>query len=93
MILRRFMQHVREQEWFAVWIDLLVVVIGIFLGLQVTDWNAARQDRLTEHKYIARLLETTDENISLLEQHKTLNVTLTSNQRKLLAYLSKEIIY
>ena len=92
MILRRFMQHVREQEWFAVWIDLLVVVIGIFLGLQVTDWNAARQDRLTEHKYIARLLETTDENISLLEQHKTLNVTLSSNQRKLLAYLSKEII-
>ena len=54
MILRRFMQHVTDQNWFAVWIDLLVVVIGIFLGLQVTDWNEARQERVTESQYIAR---------------------------------------
>lgn len=92
MILRRFTQHVTDQNWFAVWIDLLVVVIGIFLGLQVTDWNEARQERVTESQYIARLLKTTDENIALLEQHKTLNLALAGNQKRLLAYLSKDII-
>ncbi|NVJ97932.1 MAG: hypothetical protein HWE25_07265 [Alphaproteobacteria bacterium] len=44
MILRRFMKHVSDQNWFAVGLDVLVVISGIFIGLQVTDWNQARKD-------------------------------------------------
>jgi hypothetical protein len=44
MILRRFTQHINEQNWFAVGLDLAVVVLGIFIGLQVTDWNQSRKD-------------------------------------------------
>ncbi|WND03804.1 hypothetical protein QGN29_05375 [Temperatibacter marinus] len=43
MLLRTFTHHFREQNWFAVGLDVLVAVIGIFLGLQVTDWNQTRQ--------------------------------------------------
>jgi len=42
MILRRFMKHVTDQNWFAVGLDVLVVITGIFLGMQVTDWNKER---------------------------------------------------
>jgi hypothetical protein len=45
MLIRRFSQHLREQNWFAVALDFLVVVLGIFIGLQVADWNQARLDR------------------------------------------------
>ena len=38
MILRRFMQHVKEQNWFAVGLDVIVVIVGIFLGMQVQQW-------------------------------------------------------
>jgi hypothetical protein len=51
MILRRFTQHVTEQNWFAVGLDLVVVVVGIFLGLQVTQWNDARQDVRWEREF------------------------------------------
>jgi hypothetical protein len=51
MILRRFTQHVTEQNWFAVGLDLVVVVVGIFLGLQVTQWNDARQDLRWEREF------------------------------------------
>lgn len=55
MILRRFMDHIRQMNWFAVGIDFLVVVIGLFIGMQVTNWNEARKDRLQEKQYLIRL--------------------------------------
>ncbi|GAA0853940.1 hypothetical protein [Aliiglaciecola litoralis] len=40
MILSRVTKHVKEQNWFAVFIDFLIVVVGVFMGLQVTNWHA-----------------------------------------------------
>ncbi len=45
MILRRVIKHVRNQEWTAVFLDFLIVVMGIFVGLQVTSWSASRAER------------------------------------------------
>ncbi|WP_412061302.1 hypothetical protein [Rubrivirga sp. IMCC45206] len=45
MILRRVIQHVRDQNWTAVGIDFVIVVVGVFLGIQLGNWNAARADR------------------------------------------------
>jgi hypothetical protein len=48
MILRRITKHVKDQNWFAVGIDFCIVVIGVFIGLQVANWNdnrAVQQDQ------------------------------------------------
>ena len=45
MILHRLTEHVRRQDWFAVFLDFVIVVVGVFIGIQVSNWNAARQDR------------------------------------------------
>jgi len=29
MLLRRMMQHVRTQNWFAVFLDFVIVVVGV----------------------------------------------------------------
>ena len=42
MILRRTIDHLRTQNWTAVALELLIVVIGVFLGFQLNDWNAGR---------------------------------------------------
>jgi hypothetical protein len=39
MILRSVTKHVKEQNWFAVFVDLLIVVVGVFIGIQVSNWN------------------------------------------------------
>ncbi|GJL91345.1 hypothetical protein [Hyphococcus sp.] len=44
MILRRITEHVKAQNWFAVGLDFLIVVIGVFVGLQVNNWNEARAE-------------------------------------------------
>lgn len=46
MKLRRIIKHVGQQDWTAVGLDFLIVVVGVFLGIQVSNWN----DRLTDIK-------------------------------------------
>jgi hypothetical protein len=41
MILRRIIAHFRKQEWTAIALDFLIVVVGVFVGLQVNNWNQA----------------------------------------------------
>ncbi|MEQ1820642.1 MAG: hypothetical protein ABL871_18725 [Terricaulis sp.] len=57
MILRRIISHFRKQEWTAIGIDFLIVVIGVFFGIQVANWNEARIERLQERGFLARLHE------------------------------------
>ncbi|MEM6913880.1 MAG: hypothetical protein AAF511_07870 [Pseudomonadota bacterium] len=57
MLLRRLIDHVQAQNWTAVALDFLIVVIGVFMGIQVSNWNAARADREVERYYISRLTE------------------------------------
>ena len=55
MILRRITQHVKDQNWFAVGLDFFIVVVGILIAFQITNWNEARQERSLETQYIERL--------------------------------------
>jgi hypothetical protein len=57
MILRRFIAHFRRQDWLAVLLDICVVIVGIFLGMQVTEWNEQRKEALRANQLIARLHE------------------------------------
>jgi hypothetical protein len=52
MILRRVIEHVREQNWTAIAIDFVIVVLGVFVGLQVNNWNAANADRREIARYL-----------------------------------------
>lgn len=56
MLLRRFSQHVKDQNWFAVGLDFLIVVIGVFVGMQVSNWNDALQTRAQRELIETRLL-------------------------------------
>jgi hypothetical protein len=43
MLLRRVIEHVRDQNWTAIGIDFVIVVIGVFVGIQVANWNSERE--------------------------------------------------
>ena len=60
LLLRRIGTHLREQNWFAVIAEFLIVVTGVFLGIQVSNWNAAYQEQRDENLILQRLSEETD---------------------------------
>ena len=63
MILRRVIAHFRKQEWTAIAIDLVIVVLGVVIGIQVSNWNAARADRERAHGYLERIRDDLDADI------------------------------
>lgn len=57
MILRRFADAFRRQDWFTVAVETLIVVFGVFIGLQVNNWNEARKQAELQTKLLERLEE------------------------------------
>ncbi|MEX0644257.1 MAG: hypothetical protein WD076_03045 [Parvularculaceae bacterium] len=55
MILRRIASAFRRQDWFTVFVETMIVVLGVFLGLQVNNWNEARAASRQEAVLIAQL--------------------------------------
>jgi hypothetical protein len=63
MILRSITDAIRRQHWATAAIEFFIVVVGIFVGLQVDDWNQARNDQALEQEYLGRLQADTQSNI------------------------------
>ena len=55
MLLRRIIEHVKAQNWMAVGLDFFIVVIGILIAFQITEWNAARAARAEEDRILEQL--------------------------------------
>jgi hypothetical protein len=62
--LRRVTQHVREQNWTAIGIDFVIVVVGVFIGIQVSNWNEERESLITERAFIQSIGDDISQNIS-----------------------------
>lgn len=57
MIIRRIARNLSAQDWGAAVIELVIVVLGIFLALQVSAWYEAWQERQQEDQMLTRLLD------------------------------------
>lgn len=51
MILRRIAHHLQQQQWTAVLVELVILVLGVFPGFQVTDWANERASIAAEARH------------------------------------------
>src|SRR5210317_368464 len=92
MILRRLMQHVKEQNWFAVGLEVIVVIVGIFLGMQVTEWNDKQKLKSEEVYFLQRLKQEISENIERVTSGIEMRSNRLDNLRTDLDYLSGKTV-
>ena len=57
MRVRKISEHIRNQNWFAVAVDFIMVVVGVFVALQVNSWNDARIASATADSYSGQLID------------------------------------
>ena len=67
MIIKRMAQAIRRQDWFAVFIEILVVIVGLMLAFQLDRWWEQRGDRSQEVQYIERLIADVQADIEAVE--------------------------
>ncbi|MEX0644254.1 MAG: DUF6090 family protein [Parvularculaceae bacterium] len=70
MILRRITEHVKAQNWFAVGIDFVIVVVGVFIGIQVANWNAAWADARRLEQQLSSLRVELEGNLARIGEYR-----------------------
>ena len=89
MIIRRFTQHIKKQNWFAVGLDMMVVILGIFFGFQLTEWNEERISRTEEKLYLKRIqadilesIERTEKGIEYMQRNANRSTVILRSLEK-----------
>ena len=89
MLLRRVIEHVSEQNWTAVAIDFVIVVVGVFIGIQVANWNEHRSDLQRASDYIDRLTQEMELNRQTLAGRTTSYASQIENGLSVIENTSK----
>ena len=55
MPVMKLAQRLRAHDWFAACIEVLIVIVGILIALQVSNWNQDRQERRVAREYARQL--------------------------------------
>ena len=90
MLLRRITKHVTDQNWFAVFIDFLIVVVGVFIGIQVSNWNAEKQQQEAVNSYLTSIARNIASDLEALNvTRKKRELAYNYSLRQLSFYLRK----
>jgi hypothetical protein len=68
LLLRRATEHLKKQNWAAVAIDLVVLILGVFIGIEAANWNSARHDTARGVAYLERIHDDLRTDIATFEQ-------------------------
>jgi hypothetical protein len=55
MAVKKLAHRLREHDWFAACVEVLIVIVGILIALQVSNWNQDRQQGQLAGEYARRL--------------------------------------
>lgn len=56
MFLRRLTSSFKEQHWTTIFIELIIVIVGVFIGTQVSNWNQARLEKAQTQRMLDQLV-------------------------------------
>jgi hypothetical protein len=87
MLLRRVIEHVREQNWTAVGIDFVIVVVGVFVGIQVSNWNESRAERARERLLLGELRAEVAEAIRVADERRKGFEQIARSGQRAIAFL------
>jgi type II secretory pathway pseudopilin PulG len=71
--------------------EIVLVMVGILLALQVNNWNEYRKDRIQEQEVLEQLKEEYESNLEQLDSKITMRKTIIASSRKLLKYIDDPV--
>ena len=86
MRLRSLTQHLNNQNWFAVVLDLFIVVVGVFIGIQVSNWNEELNDLVRADAFVVRLHENITADLNAISDRTGFNAQVIEYGERALAY-------
>jgi hypothetical protein len=75
MFARRLTTSLKEQHWTTITIELIIVIIGVFIGTQVSNWSEARLERLQTQRMLDQLVPELDNQLAFFAFARTYYAT------------------
>lgn len=75
MFLRRLTENLRAQNWTAITIEFLIVVIGVFIGTQVASWNQQRLEKAETERMLVQLVPELQSQLEFFDNARTYYAT------------------
>lgn len=69
-MLERVKRYLGAQSWNAIAIEFLIVTAGVLMGIQVSNWNAARLDKARSNQQLASLRTELQGNLATIETYQ-----------------------
>jgi hypothetical protein len=71
MIFKRAVAKLRAQDWMAIVIEFAIVVAGVFVGTQVSNWNQARLEKRATNRMLDQLRPEIENQIAFFDSART----------------------
>ncbi len=72
MILRRLANALKEQNWTTILIEFVLLVSGVFLGIQAANWNERRPEDVKAQAYLARIRVNLEADVLSIERREAM---------------------
>ena len=90
MILNRLAKALKNQNWSIVFTEFVIVVAGIYVGLQVNEWAAERENRVQEKAAVERLFLESKNAHQLLEQYLQSSLRINEIRRNAVQFADSQ---
>ena len=81
MIIRRLADAIHEQNWFTVFVELVLIVAGVFLGIQVSSWNEERIEHQQESLALERIVRDLQAGLEILHREREIFLRVRESAR------------
>lgn len=78
MILARLSRAVREQNWFAVVLEFVIVIAGVVIGFQITAWASERAAEERREAALERLHDEAERVVAYHREHVSLHESMNT---------------
>jgi len=73
--------------------EIILVVIGILIALQINNWNNNNQLRVLERKYLTEIKNSLESDLPDIQFNLDFNESRLKSNEIILQYMNREIIY
>ena len=63
MVIRRIFESFQTRNISHLAVELIIVIVGVFIGIQVSNWNDERIERSRAHSYLERIRDDLDADV------------------------------
>src|SRR5512139_1856603 len=93
MALRSLAAHMRQQDWTAVTIEILIVIVGVFIGLHVSNWNDTRKENERGREYLQRLQAELLQDAGMLTNISNFWTEVAANGEIAMTYAEDDVLH